>query len=70
MVLSKQEGLCLTSNTVIFRVLRELGYDISLAVGTVVLENDHLFCVAKALDEDMEGLFIVDVGLGSPTSKA
>ena len=50
MVLSKQEGLCLTLNTVIFRVLRELGYDISLAVGTVVLENDHLFCVAKALD--------------------
>ena len=70
MVLSKQGGLCLTLNTVIFRVLRELGYDISLAVGTVVLENDHLFCVAKALDEDMEGLFIVDVGLGSPTSKA
>ena len=70
MVLSKQEGLCLTLNTVIFRVLRELGYDISLAVGTVVLENDHLFCVAKALDEDMESLFIVDVGLGSPTSKA
>ena len=58
----------MTLNTVIFRVLRELGYDISLAV--LVLENDHLFCVAKALDEDMESLFIADVGLGSPTSKA
>ena len=70
MVLSRQGGLCLTLNTVIFRVLRELGYDISLAVGTVISENDHVFCIARALDEDMESLFIVDVGFAFPLFKA
>ena len=70
MVLSRQGGLCLTLNTVIFQVLRELGYDISLAVGTVISENDHVFCIAKVLDEDMESLFIVDVGFAFPTFKA
>ena len=70
MVLSKQGGMCLTLNTVMFRVLCRLGYDVSLAVGTVVLENDHVFCIAKALDEDMESLFIVDVGFAFPTFKA
>lgn len=70
MVLSRQGGLCLTLNTVIFRVLRELGYYISLAVGTVISENDHVFCIARALDEDMESLFIVDVGFAFPLFKA
>ena len=70
MVLSRQGGLCLTLNTVIFCVLRELGYDISLAVGTVISENDHVFCIARALDEDMESLFIVDVGFAFPLFKA
>ena len=70
MVLSRQGGLCLTLNTVIFRVLRELGYYISLAVGTVISENDHVFCIARALDEDVESLFIVDVGFAFPLFKA
>ena len=51
MVLSKQEGMCLILNTVIFRVLCALGCDISLTVGSVISENGHTFCIAKALDK-------------------
>ena len=70
MVLSKQGGMCLTLNIIIFRVLRVLGYDISLAVGAVISEYDHVFCIGKNLDEDMESLFIVDVGSAFPAFKA
>ncbi|XP_013393725.1 uncharacterized protein LOC106161337, partial [Lingula anatina] len=67
--LSGRGGLCYQTNGFLYFVLQALGYEVTLARGTVYLPGDHLLIIAHAVVTS-EDMYLVEAGAGYPTLQA
>ncbi|XP_013393727.1 uncharacterized protein LOC106161340 [Lingula anatina] len=67
--LSGRGGLCYQMNGFLYFVLGALGYEVTLARGTVNVPGDHVLIIARAVVTS-EDMYLIEAGCGHPTLQA